>query len=78
VVEVACLPEEAAKDFKEYSSRALNRAGLDSRFRKRWSRSDSARRILDRDALGRAIHYVVEKQGEPMAVFVAPRRASGS
>jgi hypothetical protein len=75
VVEPSSPPEEAAKDFKEYSSRALNRAGFDHRFRKRWSRGDSARRVLDRAALERAIHYVVEDQGEPMAVFVAPKRA---
>jgi hypothetical protein len=57
-------------DFKAYASRALNRVeGRESRLR-RWACHGSTRWLWrDRDVL-EAIRYVVEEQGEPMAVFL--------
>jgi hypothetical protein len=56
-------------NFKSYASRKLNSQGLDGPDRKRWARHGS-RLWKDEDVFD-AIRYVVEEQGEPMAVFVA-------
>jgi hypothetical protein len=58
-------------DFMSYASRGLNRLGRDGSDRKRWARHGSTRSLWkDHDVLD-AIRYVVEEQGEHMAVFVA-------
>ncbi len=41
VVEIASDPREAAADFKEYSSRALNRSSAADADRKKWARGMS-------------------------------------
>jgi hypothetical protein len=69
-------PDRAISDFKCYASRALNQHGFETPDRKRWARGGSTRRLPIPDALRAAIQYVVESQGEPMAVFqeqVPPR-----
>lgn len=71
VVEARGNPLVAIQNFKQYGSRALNRAGIDGLSRKRWTEGGSARRLSDRDERERAIRYVAEGQGEPMALFVA-------
>ena len=58
----------AIRDFKAYSSRALNRAGG----RRRWARGGNARLLRDSRAVRAAVRYVVDGQGLPMAVYVAP------
>ena len=66
VVEASVRPEKIMNDFKLYASRGLSAAG-----RKRWARHGSTRWLWkDRDVRN-AIRYVVEEQGEPMAVFVS-------
>ena len=73
VVEAEVRPEKILNDFKSYASRGLNRLGGDGADRKRWARHGSTRWLWkDRDVLD-AIRYVVEEQGEPMAVFVIDR-----
>jgi hypothetical protein len=57
-------------DFKAYSTRALNRSGLDKRDAKRWTRHGSTRRLWKCRDVEAAIRYVIDEQGEPMAVFV--------
>jgi REP element-mobilizing transposase RayT len=74
VVDLGCVPERAAQDFKAYGSRALNRASLDWPERKRWARHSSARLLPSREARQRAIHYVAANQGETMALYVAEER----
>jgi REP element-mobilizing transposase RayT len=69
-------PERIMNDLKSYASRVLNRAGLDAPDRKPWARHGSTRWLHDRDNVSAAIRYVAEKQGEPMAVFVAPSIAT--
>jgi hypothetical protein len=62
-------------DLKSYASRCLNHAGLDTPDRKRWARHGSTRRLRDRVNVDTAIRYVLEKQGETMAIYVAAERA---
>jgi REP element-mobilizing transposase RayT len=62
-------PEKVMNDFKVYASRALNRAALDVPERKRWSRHGSTRYLNHAKALSECIAYVLERQGEPMALY---------
>jgi REP element-mobilizing transposase RayT len=71
IVEAEARPEKVMNDFKSYASRRLNRTSADGRDRKRWARHGSTRWLWNRDDVGAAVRYVVEEQGEPMAVFVA-------
>ena len=71
VVEADIRPEKIMNDCKSYASRGLNRLGREGSDRKRWARHGSTRWLWkDSDVLD-AIRYVVEDQGEPMAMFVA-------
>jgi REP element-mobilizing transposase RayT len=71
VVESDARPEKILNDFKCYASRRLNRLGADGADRKRWDRHGSTQWLWKDQAVREAIRYVVEGQGEPMAVFVA-------
>ncbi len=62
--------EKIMNDFKAYASRALNKRG--EKRNKRWARHGSIRRITNRGQLVKAIQYVIEGQGEPMAVWPLP------
>jgi REP element-mobilizing transposase RayT len=65
VVEAEVAPEIMLRAFKSYASRSLGAGD-----RKRWARHGSTRWLWkDQDVLD-AIWYVVEEQGEAMAVFV--------
>ncbi len=57
--------DRAVVDFKTYASRAL---GTDAR--KRWARGGSTRPLSTPQAVSDAIEYIVDRQGEPMAVFM--------
>ncbi len=71
IVEAEIPPERIMNEFKSYASRELNRRRSDGPNRKRWARHGSTRWLWkDQDVL-EAIRYVVEEQGEPMALFVA-------
>jgi REP element-mobilizing transposase RayT len=69
VVEAEVAPEKVMNDFKVSASRALCRVeGYAAR--RRWARHGSTRWLWkDRD-VREAVRYVVEQQGEPMAVFL--------
>jgi len=71
VVSADCKPEQVLNAMKAYSSRALNRAGLDDPCRQRWARHRSTRYLWTGDAVRAAIRYVVDEQGEAMGVFEA-------
>ena len=71
VVESDASAERLMNDVKSYGSRCLNRAGLDDVARKRWTRHGSTRWLWTPDSASAAIRYVVDGQGEPMAVFEA-------
>ena len=68
VVDGITESSSAIRDFKAYASRALNQAGV----RRRWSRGGSARRLREASAVRAAVRYVVDGQGPPMAVYIAP------
>jgi len=71
IVEADLRPERIMNELKAYASRCLNRQRLDETKRKRWARHGSTRWLWNRENESAAIHYVVDEQGEPMAVFVA-------
>ena len=56
-------------DFKAYASRNLNLA--ENLHRKRWARHGSTRWLSTDQDVREAIQYVVEEQGQPMAIFNA-------
>jgi REP element-mobilizing transposase RayT len=71
IVEADVRPEKILNDFKAYASRALNRLGRDTPDRRRWSRHGSTRWLRNDDDVRHAVKYVVEAQGESLAVFVS-------
>jgi REP element-mobilizing transposase RayT len=71
VVAAEVRPERIMNDLKAYASRCLNRLGLDEPARKRWARHGSTRWLPKQQSVSAAIRYVVEEQGDPMAVFEA-------
>lgn len=74
VVDANSSPERVMNDLKSYASRCLNRGGFDSTDRKRWARHGSTRWLHGRDEVNAAVKYVLEKQGELMAVYGGPER----
>ena len=71
VVQADARPDKVMNDFKSYASRGLNRLGIDGSDRRRWSHHGSTRWLWKDKDLRDAVRYVVEEQGEPMAVFLA-------
>ena len=71
VVEGEAGPERIMNDLKSYASRCLNRRGLDEPVRKRWARHGSTRWLWEQENVSAAIRYVIEEQGERMAVLEA-------
>ena len=77
VVHAAASPERVVNDFKAYSSRKLNEAGMDDSGRKRWARHGSTLHLWREADVEAAIGYVVREQGAPMAVYENVTRALG-
>jgi REP element-mobilizing transposase RayT len=71
VVEAEVRPERIMNDLKSYASRRLNQNGIDDPARKRWARHGSTRWLWKPEQVSAAIRYLVDEQGEPMAVFEA-------
>jgi REP element-mobilizing transposase RayT len=71
IVEAEVRREKVMSDFKSYASRGLNRLGGDESNRKRWAHHGSTRWLWKDQDVREALRYVIEEQGEPMAVFVA-------
>jgi REP element-mobilizing transposase RayT len=71
VLEADVAPEKIVTEFKAYASRELNRLGYDAPDRKRWARHGSTRWLFKDQDVRDAIHYVIEEQGQPMALFLA-------
>ena len=69
VVASADKPEKVMADFKAWSSRRLRESTGESAERDRWTQHGSTRWLNGEEALGAAIAYVVDEQGEPMACF---------
>ena len=74
VVQAGAAPARFLGVFKAYSSRALNeRLGYCA---KRWSRHGSVRWLWSPTEVDAAIDYVLQRQGEPMAVHEHANRWS--
>jgi REP element-mobilizing transposase RayT len=71
VVEAEARPERIMNDIKSYASRHLNQKGLDEHARKRWARHGSTQWLWKPEHVSAAIRYVVDEQGNRMAVFEA-------
>ena len=71
VVEAEVRPERVMNEFKSYASRELNRLGRDGPDRRRWARHGSTRWLWKDQDVRPAVEYVIEAQGESMALFVA-------
>jgi REP element-mobilizing transposase RayT len=71
VVEADVRPERVMNDLKAHARRCLNRLGLDEPGRKRWARHGSTRWLWKQENVSTPIRYVVDQQGEAMAVFEA-------
>ena len=71
LVEAESRPERIMNEFKSYASRELNRLGSDRPDRKRWARHGSTRWLWKDEDVRHAPQYVIDEQGEPMALFVA-------
>ena len=69
VVDTAASPHRVIGDFKAYASRRLN---LVNGRVARWAAGGNAARLSSPEAIEAATNYVADKQGEPMAVLVAP------
>ncbi len=65
------LPEKVMSDLKAWASRRLREAFAESADRDRWTQHGSTRWINDESSFVRAIQYVLDEQGEPMAVYCA-------
>jgi REP element-mobilizing transposase RayT len=61
-------PEIVLHRLKRYASSALNCANIDGARTKRWTRHGSTRYLWDERNVSVVMHYVVNLQGEPMAV----------
>ena len=69
VVEAEARSERVMNLLKSFASRRLNDRGLDEPARKRWARHGSTRWLWNSESVSAAIRYVVDGQGESMAVF---------
>ena len=71
VVEGEVEPEMILNSVEAYASRKLSGMGIDEAGRKRWARHGSTRWLWNDDDVASTVRYVVEEQGEKMAVFVS-------
>jgi REP element-mobilizing transposase RayT len=69
IVESNVSPEAIMNAFKSYASRNLNQAG--PKGLKRWARHGSTRWLWTDDEVTRAIKYIIDEQGSPMAAYFA-------
>jgi REP element-mobilizing transposase RayT len=71
IVEAEARPEKIMNEFKAYASRALNQWKAGGSGRKRWARHGSTRWLWKDEDVRHALKYVIEEQGEAMALFVS-------
>jgi REP element-mobilizing transposase RayT len=71
VMEAGIRPERIMNEFESYASRELNRLGIGGSDQKRWARHGSTRWLWKDEDVKQALQYVIDHQGEPMALFVA-------
>ena len=71
IVEAETRPERIMNEFKSYASRELNQLTSETPDRKRWARHGSTRWLWKDEDVRHALQYVIDEQGEPMALFIA-------
>jgi REP element-mobilizing transposase RayT len=71
IVEAETRPERIMNEFKSYASRELNQLTREGPDRKRWAWHGSTRWLWNDQDVQSVLHYVVDEQGEPMALFIA-------
>jgi len=71
IVEAETRPERIMNELKSYASRELNRLTSEGPDRKRWARHGSTRWLWNDEDVRHALQYVIDEQGEPMALYVA-------
>jgi len=71
IVEAETRPERIMNEFKAYASRELNQLKTEGSNRKRWARHGSTRWLWKDEDVRHALQYVIDEQGEPMALFVS-------
>jgi REP element-mobilizing transposase RayT len=69
VLAAGLSPERVVGDLKAYSTRGLRDAGVVGARQCVWTALGSTRYLWDWEAVERAIRYVLDEQGERMAVF---------
>ena len=62
-------PDKILADFKAYATRSLNRKYGRPPSETWWTDKGSKRKLKDEEALAAAIHYVLEKQPDPLIVW---------
>ena len=70
VVQAPLPPEKVMTEFKAYATRALNQ--FESASKRRWADHGSTRYLWDIQQLDDAVNYVVNQQGNPMALYSNP------
>ncbi len=73
-MEAEIPPERIMFEFKSYASRDLNRLANEAPKTKRWARHGSTRWLWKDNDVTHALQYVINEQGEPMALFVTTDR----
>lgn len=74
VVSGESAPDRMITTFKAYSTRRLEQAEREERVGPRWAEHGSTRYLWTEEAVAAAREYVVERQGEPMAVYRGEER----
>ena len=69
VVHAESKPEQVLGMLKGRASRRLTRCSVDPTCRRRWTRGGSTRYLWQEEDVDSASEYVVERQGEKMAVY---------
>ena len=69
VVSASVAPEIVMACFKQTSSNRVRQAGLAPKGTRRWTEHGSTRYLWTREDVEAAVRYVIEEQGEPMALF---------
>lgn len=72
VVATSAKPERVLVDLKSYASRGLVKSGLETSSRPKWAKHGSTRWLWEQENVRAAIAYVLNGQGDDMAVYCGP------
>src|SRR5262245_52527240 len=69
IVTAQVKPEKVMSDFKAYASRRLREKLTEAPDRTRWTQHGSTLYLWTEEAVAAKIEYVINRQGEPLAVY---------